>query len=63
MIDPAAGNAESHFITAGDGVRLHAGLVELRSEDDAAMFLRRAEDALGRGREAAREYLAGAQSP
>ena len=23
MIDPAAGNAESHFITAGDGVGLH----------------------------------------
>ena len=23
MIDPAGGNAESHFITASDGVRLH----------------------------------------
>jgi GGDEF domain-containing protein len=34
----------------GDGVRLHAGLVELRGEDDAAMFLRRAEDALGRAK-------------
>jgi diguanylate cyclase (GGDEF)-like protein len=47
----------------GDGVRLHAGLVELRSEDDAAMFLRRAEDALGRAEQAAREHLAAAQRP
>jgi diguanylate cyclase (GGDEF)-like protein len=45
----------------GDGVRLHAGLVELRHEDDAAMFLRRAEDALGRAEQAAREHLGAAQ--
>jgi diguanylate cyclase (GGDEF)-like protein len=47
----------------GDGIRLHAGLVELRGEDDAAMFLRRAEEALERAREAAREPLAAAQRP
>jgi GGDEF domain-containing protein len=47
----------------GDGVRLHAGFVELRGEDDAAMFLRRAEEALGRAREAAREHLAAAPRP
>lgn len=41
-----------------DGVRLHAGLVELRSEEDAAMLLRRAEDALERARQAAHERLA-----
>jgi diguanylate cyclase (GGDEF)-like protein len=45
----------------GDGVRLHAGLVELRREDDAAMLLGRAEDALGRAEQAAREHLAAAQ--
>lgn len=44
-----------------DGVRLHAGLVELRSEDDAAMLQRRAEDALERSRQAAREHLTAAQ--
>lgn len=47
----------------GDGVRLHAGLVELRSDDDAAMFLRRAEDALRRAREGAREHFAAPQRP
>jgi diguanylate cyclase (GGDEF)-like protein len=47
---------------AGDGVRLHAGLVELRSEDDAGMLLRRAEEALQRAKDADRERLASAQS-
>jgi hypothetical protein len=46
-----------------DGVRLHAGFVELRGEDDAARFLRRADEALGRAREAASEPLAAAQRP
>jgi GGDEF domain-containing protein len=41
-----------------DGVALHAGLVELRSEDDATMLLRRAGDALERMKEAAAERLA-----
>lgn len=39
-------------------VRLHAGLVELRGEDDAATLLRRAEEALARAQEAAGEPLA-----
>ena len=47
----------------GDGVRLHAGLVELRGEDDAGLLMRRAEEALQRTREAAQERLASAQSP
>jgi diguanylate cyclase (GGDEF)-like protein len=47
----------------GDGAQLHAGLVELRREDDAAMLLRRAEDALERAQQAAREHLTAAQSP
>jgi hypothetical protein len=34
-------------------VRLQAGLVELRREDDAATLLRRAEAALERAKEAA----------
>jgi diguanylate cyclase (GGDEF)-like protein len=37
----------------GEGVRLQAGLVELRREDDAATLLRRAEAALERAKEAA----------
>jgi GGDEF domain-containing protein len=45
----------------GDGVRLHAGLVEFRSEDDASMLFRRAEEALARAKEAARDRLAPAQ--
>jgi diguanylate cyclase (GGDEF)-like protein len=43
------------------GVRLHAGLVELRREDDAATLLRRAQDALDRAKEAAFERLTAAQ--
>jgi PleD family two-component response regulator len=46
-----------------DGVRLHAGLVELRSDDDAGVLMRRAEEALQRAKEGARERLASAQSP
>jgi GGDEF domain-containing protein len=46
-----------------DGIRLHAGLVELRSDDDARMLLRRAEEALQRAKDADRERLASAQSP
>jgi diguanylate cyclase (GGDEF)-like protein len=44
----------------GDGVRLHAGLVELRSDDDASTFRRRAEEALERAKQAAQERLASA---
>jgi GGDEF domain-containing protein len=43
------------------GVRLYAGLVELRQEDDAATLLRRAQDALDRAKEAAFERLTAAQ--
>jgi hypothetical protein len=38
-----------------EGVRPYAGLVELRRDDDAATFLRRAEEALARARQAAQE--------
>jgi diguanylate cyclase (GGDEF)-like protein len=38
-----------------EGLRLRAGLVELRSEDDAAMLLRRAERALERAQQASEE--------
>lgn len=41
-----------------EGVRLHAGLVDLRSEDDAPMLLRRAEDALQRAKAAVWERSA-----
>jgi diguanylate cyclase (GGDEF)-like protein len=44
-----------------DGVRLHAGLVELRSDDDASTFRRRAEEGLERAKEAARERVPPAQ--
>jgi GGDEF domain-containing protein len=44
-----------------EGLRLHAGLVELRREDDAAMLLRRAQGALERAKEAAVERLTAAQ--
>ncbi len=44
-----------------EGVRLHAGLVELRREDDAGMLLRRAQDALERAKEAAVERLTASQ--
>jgi diguanylate cyclase (GGDEF)-like protein len=50
-------------IDNGDGgVRLRAGLVELRSEDDAAMLLRRAESALGRAGQASEEWRAASQT-
>jgi diguanylate cyclase (GGDEF)-like protein len=45
-----------------EGVRLRAGLVELRNEDDAAMLLRRAEAALERVKQAAGESFAGAET-
>jgi diguanylate cyclase (GGDEF)-like protein len=44
-----------------DAVRLPAGLVELRGQDDEAMFLRRAEDALERAKETASARLAPAR--
>jgi GGDEF domain-containing protein len=44
-----------------EGLRLDAGLVELRQEDDARMFFSRAQVALERGRLAASERLSGAQ--
>jgi GGDEF domain-containing protein len=40
-----------------DGVRLHAGLVEFRTEDDARMFTRRAVEALERSKQASEEPL------
>jgi two-component system cell cycle response regulator len=43
-----------------EGVRLYAGLVELREGDDSAMLLRRAEEALERVTQAARDRLASA---
>jgi diguanylate cyclase (GGDEF)-like protein len=46
-----------------DGVRAHAGLVELRAEDDAGMLLRRAEEALQRAKDAADAHLTSAQTP
>jgi diguanylate cyclase (GGDEF)-like protein len=75
VIMPEAGKADAEHlhrrlrfalggrVDNGDGVRLHAGLVELRNEDDAAMFLRRAEDTLERAKQASREHLAAAQRP
>jgi diguanylate cyclase (GGDEF)-like protein len=45
-----------------EAVRLRAGLVELRPEDDARMFFSRAEDALQRAQVAAREPFSAAQS-
>ena len=45
----------------GEPARLHAGLVELRNEDDAPMFLRRAEEALQRAKAAAQQRLAPAR--
>ena len=44
-----------------DGVRIHAGLVELRLEDQAASFRARAEAALERAKAAAGDRLAAAQ--
>jgi diguanylate cyclase (GGDEF)-like protein len=45
-----------------DGLRLHAGLVELRWEDDARTLFSRAQDALERARLAGGEALSAAQS-
>jgi GGDEF domain-containing protein len=45
-----------------DRVRLRAGLVDLRTEDDAGMLLQRAEDALQRAKDAARERLVSVQT-
>jgi diguanylate cyclase (GGDEF)-like protein len=45
-----------------EGLRLHAGLVELRGEDDAAMLLRRAENALARAQRAPDEQFAAADT-
>jgi diguanylate cyclase (GGDEF)-like protein len=44
-----------------DGVRIHAGLVELRVEDDATGFRERADAALERARQAAADRLSAAQ--
>ena len=75
VIMPEAGHADAERlhrrlqfalggrVDNGDGVRLHAGLVELRDEDDAAMFLRRAGNALERAKQDAPEHLAAAQRP
>jgi GGDEF domain-containing protein len=45
-----------------EGLRLHAGLVELRQEDDARMFFSRAQDALEEARWATSEPLSAARS-
>jgi diguanylate cyclase (GGDEF)-like protein len=47
--------------SAADGVRVHAGLVELRLEDDATGLPERAEAALERARRGSDERLAAAQ--
>jgi diguanylate cyclase (GGDEF)-like protein len=44
-----------------DGARIHAGLVELRLEDDAGALRKRAEAALERGKQASDDRLAAAQ--
>jgi diguanylate cyclase (GGDEF)-like protein len=46
-----------------EGVGLHAGLVELRSEDEPSVLLRRAEDALGRMKQAAEPRFAATAPP
>ena len=46
----------------GAGFKLRAGLVELRPDDDAQMFLSRARDALERARQAGGERLSAVQS-
>jgi GGDEF domain-containing protein len=45
-----------------DGVRLRAGLVELRSGDDAGMLLRRAEEALERSKQASQQQLSASEA-
>ena len=75
VIMPEAGQADAERLlrrlqfalggrvdNGGDGVRLHAGLVELRSDDDASLLFSRAEEALERAKEAARERLTAGQS-
>jgi GGDEF domain-containing protein len=70
IIMPEAGQADAErllrrlqFALGGrvdngdDGVRLHAGLVELRTEDDAHMFTRRAVEALERSKHASEQPL------
>ncbi len=47
--------------SGADGVRIHAGLVELRAEDDANVFRERAEAALERAKQAAADRLSAAQ--
>ncbi|HLM93866.1 MAG TPA: diguanylate cyclase [Gaiellaceae bacterium] len=47
--------------SGADGVRIHAGLVELRAEDDATVFRERAEAALERAKQAAADRLSAAQ--
>jgi GGDEF domain-containing protein len=75
VIMPEAGQADAERLlrrlqfalggrvdNGGDGVRIHAGLVELRSEDDAPMLFRRAEEALERAKQAARERLGASEA-
>jgi diguanylate cyclase (GGDEF)-like protein len=47
--------------SGADGVRVHAGLVELRAEDDANVFRERAEAAVERAKQAAADRLSAAQ--
>jgi diguanylate cyclase (GGDEF)-like protein len=73
IIMPEAGQADAErllrrlqFALGGrvdngdDGVRLHAGLVEFRSEDDAEMLTRRAVEALERSKQASEQPLSSA---
>ena len=48
-------------IPARTASRVHAGLVELRAEDDANVFRERAEAALERAKQAAADRLSAAQ--
>jgi len=47
--------------SGNDGLRVYAGLVELRPEDDAPVLHERAQAALGRAKKAAAERLSAAQ--
>ncbi len=48
-------------VDSGNGARVHAGLVELRLEDDAQSFREQAEAALEGAEQAAAERLSAAQ--
>jgi diguanylate cyclase (GGDEF)-like protein len=73
VLMPEAGQADAERLlrrlqfalggrVGGGGVRVQAGLVELRSDDDASVLFRRAEEALERAKQAAREHLDAAEA-